>query len=167
VAPLRQQTLRATLDWSYGLLEEPDKVLLERLTVFAGGWTLKAAQVVCAGADLESERILDALARLSKSRLPSATEAGPVRRAIECGALRYFWFFQGHLTEGRAWLAELAAMPDSGTPSVERARVLAGASILAAQQGNYETTRSLARQAEMLWNQLGNEVERRAGIRRG
>jgi hypothetical protein len=50
-------------------------------------------------------------------------------------------------------------MPDNGTPSAARARVLAGASILAIQQGDYETTRSMARQAEMLWSQLGNSVE--------
>ncbi len=44
----RQQTLRATLDWSYDLLGEPEQVLLRRLSVFAGGWTLEAAEAVCA-----------------------------------------------------------------------------------------------------------------------
>src|SRR5207249_3967463 len=39
----RQQTLRATLDWSYDLLEEQQKTLLARLSVFVGGWTLEAA----------------------------------------------------------------------------------------------------------------------------
>ncbi len=41
------QTLRATLDWSYNLLMEPERALLARLSVFAGGWTAQAAQVVC------------------------------------------------------------------------------------------------------------------------
>jgi predicted ATPase len=45
----RQQTLRATLDWSYELLGEPERLLLRRLAVFAGGWTLEAAEAVCAG----------------------------------------------------------------------------------------------------------------------
>ncbi len=44
----RQQTLRAAIDWSYGLLDEKEKTLLRRLSVFAGGWTLEAAEKVCA-----------------------------------------------------------------------------------------------------------------------
>ena len=43
----RQRTLRATLDWSYALLDERERVLLRRLAVFAGGWTLEAAETVC------------------------------------------------------------------------------------------------------------------------
>jgi predicted ATPase/DNA-binding winged helix-turn-helix (wHTH) protein len=43
----RHQTLRATLDWSYALLSEPERALLARLSVFAGGWTADAAQAVC------------------------------------------------------------------------------------------------------------------------
>jgi predicted ATPase len=45
-APPRHQTLRATLDWSYGLLAEPERVLLERMSAFAGGWTADAARAV-------------------------------------------------------------------------------------------------------------------------
>src|SRR6202022_4630281 len=45
----RQRTLRGTLDWSYDLLGEPERVLLGRLAVFAGGWRLEAAEAVCAG----------------------------------------------------------------------------------------------------------------------
>jgi predicted ATPase/class 3 adenylate cyclase len=44
----RQQTLRALIDWSYDLLSEPERILLRRLAVFAGGWTLEAAEAVCA-----------------------------------------------------------------------------------------------------------------------
>ncbi len=43
----RQQTLRATIDWSYNLLTEPERALLRHLTVFSGGWTLEAAESVC------------------------------------------------------------------------------------------------------------------------
>jgi non-specific serine/threonine protein kinase len=44
----RQQTLRAAIDWSYDLLSEAERTLLRRLAVFAGGWTLEAAELVCA-----------------------------------------------------------------------------------------------------------------------
>jgi predicted ATPase/DNA-binding CsgD family transcriptional regulator len=44
----RQQTLRATVDWSYKLLSEPERLLFQRLSVFAGGCTLEAAEAVCA-----------------------------------------------------------------------------------------------------------------------
>jgi predicted ATPase/class 3 adenylate cyclase len=43
----RQQTLRALIDWSYDLLSEAERALLRRLSVFAGGWTLEAAEAVC------------------------------------------------------------------------------------------------------------------------
>jgi predicted ATPase/Tfp pilus assembly protein PilF len=47
----RQQTLRATLDWSYDLLPAPERALLRRVAVFAGGWTLDAAEVLAADLD--------------------------------------------------------------------------------------------------------------------
>ncbi len=45
--PDRQRTLRATLDWSYGLLSVAERSLFARLAVFAGGWTLEAAEAIC------------------------------------------------------------------------------------------------------------------------
>lgn len=49
----RQQTLRALIDWSYDLLQEPEKMLLRRLSVFVGGWGLEAAEAICAGEAVE------------------------------------------------------------------------------------------------------------------
>ncbi len=63
-APPRQQTLRGTLDWSYELLSEPERKLFGRLSVFAGGWTLEAAQVVGAGKSIEEGDVLDLLSQL-------------------------------------------------------------------------------------------------------
>jgi len=47
----RQQTLRALMEWSHDLLSEPERLLLRRLSVFVGGWTLEAAEAVCAEAE--------------------------------------------------------------------------------------------------------------------
>jgi predicted ATPase/DNA-binding CsgD family transcriptional regulator len=63
-APARQQTLRATLDWSYSMLAHNEAVLLRRLAVFAGGWTLEAAHAVCADAVLSVTSIAELLERL-------------------------------------------------------------------------------------------------------
>jgi predicted ATPase len=60
----RQQTLRATLEWSYGLLAPAEQQLFDRLSVFAGGWPLEAAETVCAGDEIQSEAVLQLLARL-------------------------------------------------------------------------------------------------------
>jgi predicted ATPase len=60
----RHQTLRAALDWSYDLLSAPERVLLRRLSVFAGGWTLEAAEVICAGEPIGNWEVLDALTLL-------------------------------------------------------------------------------------------------------
>ena len=50
----RQQTLRALIDWSYDLLSEKERLLLQRLSVFVGGWTLVAAEKVCRDSDRSS-----------------------------------------------------------------------------------------------------------------
>lgn len=60
----RQQTLRATIDWSWELLSENERILLRRLSVFAGGWTLEAAEGVCAGEIIGEYDILDLLTQL-------------------------------------------------------------------------------------------------------
>jgi predicted ATPase/class 3 adenylate cyclase/DNA-binding CsgD family transcriptional regulator len=60
----RQQTLRASVDWSYALLTEPERVLLRRLAVFMGGFELDAAQVVAGGDEVASYQVLDMLTLL-------------------------------------------------------------------------------------------------------
>ena len=63
-APPRQRTLRGTLDWSYGLLSESEKRIFSRLAVFAGGWTLEAAETVVADEGVEAREVADLLAGL-------------------------------------------------------------------------------------------------------
>lgn len=76
----RQQTLRATMDWSYDLLREPERVLFRRLSVFSGGCTLDAAGVVCTGDDLDPDELLDLLAGLvDKSLIIADTDGGEAR----------------------------------------------------------------------------------------
>ncbi|MFG2005384.1 LuxR C-terminal-related transcriptional regulator [Spirillospora sp. NPDC048911] len=79
-APPRQRTLRAAIDWSHELLNEPERVLLRRLSVFQG-WTLEQAELVCADDDLDVGSILDLLTALvDKSLVVVAGEtAGEVR----------------------------------------------------------------------------------------
>ena len=80
-----QQTLLSTIDWSYSLLSQAERVLLERLSVFSGGWTLEAAETVCAGDGLESRDVLDALAHLVDKSLVILDEraAEPRYRILE------------------------------------------------------------------------------------
>ncbi len=67
--PMRQQTLRDTIAWSYDLLESEEQTLFRRLAVFVGGWTLEAAEAICApgmvGAGLTVVDALDVLVRQS------------------------------------------------------------------------------------------------------
>jgi non-specific serine/threonine protein kinase len=67
--PARQQTLRATMDWSWDLLGEQEQALLRQLSVFAGGWTLPAAEAVSAGAGIEGWMVLDLLDGLASKSL--------------------------------------------------------------------------------------------------
>ena len=63
-APSRQRTLRAALDWSHALLGASGQLLLVRASVFAGGWTLEAAEAVCSGGGVEARQVLDLLTGL-------------------------------------------------------------------------------------------------------
>ncbi|MBV9357133.1 MAG: AAA family ATPase [Chloroflexi bacterium] len=62
--PDRQQTLRATLDWSYDLLRPAEQALFRRLAVFAGGWSVAAAEAVCTGGEVAAQYVFDHLAAL-------------------------------------------------------------------------------------------------------
>jgi predicted ATPase/class 3 adenylate cyclase/DNA-binding CsgD family transcriptional regulator len=79
-APARHQTLRAAMDWSYDLLSENERALLRRLSVFAGGWTLEAAEAISSGNGVEASDILDLLTSLvDKSLVTVETQDGEAR----------------------------------------------------------------------------------------
>src|SRR5579883_1461663 len=76
----RHQTLRATLDWSHRLLAEPDRIVLRRLAVFAGSFTLESAASVVADPALAEWEVIGRIAELVDKSLVVADAAGPVRR---------------------------------------------------------------------------------------
>src|SRR5262249_51169773 len=65
----RHQTLAAMMDWSYDRLSAPERIVLQRLAVFVGGWSLEAAEAICAGGEIESSQILELLTQLFNKSL--------------------------------------------------------------------------------------------------
>ncbi|MGH3765934.1 MAG: LuxR C-terminal-related transcriptional regulator [Pseudonocardiaceae bacterium] len=78
----RHQTLRASIDWSHELLSDGERALLRRLSVFAGGWTLDAAEQVCPGDGIDRYDVLDLLTGLVDKSLVITEEQGPQTRYL-------------------------------------------------------------------------------------
>ncbi len=76
----RHQTMRATLDWSHELLSESERVVLRRLGVFVGAFTLDAASAVAASVDIPASEVVDSVASLVDRSLLSANVAGTIVR---------------------------------------------------------------------------------------
>jgi len=88
-AEVRQQTLRATVDWSHQLLPERERVLFRRLSVFRGGWSLEAAEQICSAADIAPPEVLELLGNLVDRSLVVADHRGGARfRMLE--TLRHY-----------------------------------------------------------------------------
>jgi len=222
-APARQRTLRATIEWSYELLDEESRRLLSRLSVFAGSFPVEAAESVCeadvtelsALVDLSllkpvgDERLLmletirefglerlaesgeeetfrarhaEEFARLAEAAYDRRGEAeaewssrldrdhDDLRAAVDwlaakdpgatlelAGALGWFWFTRGYLTEGGARLA--AALSASGGSDRARARALAASGALAARTGRIDEGRAQLEEAVARWTDLGDRNE--------
>lgn len=96
------QTLRAAVDWSYELLDEPERLLLQRLSVFAGGCSLSTVETVCAGNGIERDHLLELLATLINRSLLTA-------HTVQRGEARYSLlevirqYGQGELAEAGEW----------------------------------------------------------------
>jgi non-specific serine/threonine protein kinase len=76
----RHRTLRATMDWSHELLSEPEQVMFRRLSVFAGGWTVEAAEGVCSGRGIEKREVLELLSELVNHSLVVVAKQGVAMR---------------------------------------------------------------------------------------
>jgi len=134
----RQQTLRATMDWSYSLLTGPERCLFRRLSVFVGGWTLEAAEVVC-GVEgplarsipcpqVPDTSMLDLLAQLTAQSLVQTIEQGRTTRYRLLETVRQYAreqllthdeaaiFLERH----RSWFLRLLARAGEGMRTAER-----------------------------------------------
>jgi predicted ATPase/class 3 adenylate cyclase len=227
-APERQRTLRATIEWSYELLDEASRRLLARLAVFAGSFPVEAAEAVCEANVRELSSLVDlsllkpvgddrllmletireyGLERLAESgeertirtrhaqefaRLAEAAyeDRGEAEAEWSCrldrdhddlraafdwlsstdpdaalelaGALGWFWFARGYLTEGDAHLtAALAASAGSGRA---RVRALTASGALAARVGRVEEGRARLEGAVGDWRELGDRKETAAAL---
>ncbi|MEO8210630.1 MAG: tetratricopeptide repeat protein [bacterium] len=79
----RQQTLRALIDWSYDLLSEQEKILWQRLSIFAGGWVMEAAEEVCGDINIDKYDILDLLNNLIEKSIIIFDEGKERYRMLE------------------------------------------------------------------------------------
>ena len=120
--PARQQTLRASIEWSYELCSEPERLLWARLSVFAGGFELDAAEGICADHQLAAGQVLELLAALADKSVLTAGHGEGVARYRLPEPLREFG--QERLHESgeetmlrrrhRDWHEQLARRADTG-----------------------------------------------------
>jgi predicted ATPase len=178
--PERQQTLRQTLDWSHQLLAPEDRILLRRLAVFSGGWTLDAAEAVCDGGPLQTPDILACLSRLVDNSMVleyTGTSRGhrfrmlePIReyahaRLVEAGETQEF--LRKHLR----WALEIIQPvtpdppePDSVNHLSDEADNVRGAMRTAIEVGAIEDGLWLAVAMSTLWFVRGAYAEGRAWL---
>jgi non-specific serine/threonine protein kinase len=127
-APERHRTLRAAIQWSHDLLDEPEKVMFRRLGIFAGGWPLGAVAVVCADETLSERDSLDLLEELvAKSLVVFAIDddGQPRYRLLE--TLREFSLEKLHESDEEAvirrrhlhWCLSLASRLEDVLPTPE------------------------------------------------
>jgi predicted ATPase/DNA-binding SARP family transcriptional activator len=155
----RHQTLRAVVDWSWDLLDDRERTLLRRLSVFSGGATLEAVEQVCAGEDVPADQVLDLLTALvdkslvllagdryrlletikayGRERLAEAGETDAVRSAFVDWFTRLAEAAEPHLRsrDQLEWIARLQADHDNLHAAV-RAAIASGAADMATRLVN-------------------------------
>ena len=127
----RQQTLEGTLDWSHDLLDDAERTLFRRLSVFAGGFELEAAEEIAADGELSRDDVLELLAGLVDKSLVGADDAGdsyryrllePVRQYAEA-RLRVSGEFDARVEAHARWFAALTDHPGGRVTDLEPAWV--------------------------------------------
>ena len=169
-AARRQRTLEATIDWSHTLLDETERVLLRRLAIFTGTFSLEAAESVCSGDDLPREAILDHLGQLvAKSLVEPADDRyrlletirayarGKLESASETDRLRrehatYFLALARTRRAGAlaAWLDRIEADDDNLRAAITLSLV-----------GDPETAAAIASAMYEFWLGRGHAIEAR------
>jgi predicted ATPase/DNA-binding CsgD family transcriptional regulator len=244
--PERQQTLRKTIQWSYGLLRSEEQRLFRQLSVFVGGCTLQAITAVCTAFDgsCEAGEVLEGIASLIDKSLVQQTEqqgqeprlvmletireygleclheSGEIelvqsrharyfltlveerepqyfgtqaiavqdqlerefenlRAAMKClaesgeqelalrlaGALWWFWYARGHLSEGHQWYEQLLGKSE-GIPTEVRAQALVSFGWVAYILGDNAHAGSPLRESLSLYRQLGNKEKTGVALHR-
>jgi predicted ATPase/class 3 adenylate cyclase len=161
VAMERQRTLKAAIDWSYDLLGAAERRLLDRLAVFSGGFTLGAAEAVCAGAPIDAEDVLDLLAGLVARSLVDATSSGATTRYRLLETIRQYAeerLAEAGETDGlRARHADhFVDFAATATPNLYGPAQLEWGARLAAERDNFR--------AAMAFALAGDDVERAMGL---
>ncbi len=140
--PERQRTMRDAIAWSYELLDEGEQALFRRLSVFAGEWTMDAAEAVGAGGDVDPEQVLDLLGRLVDQSLVVAepsSDGSPRYRMLE-PVRQYASELLGEsreATEVRQRHAEFfLSLAEGAEPEVGRIEQAAQLDILEAEHAN-------------------------------
>ncbi len=175
----RQATLQAAVDWSYDLLSQPERTLLARLSTFAGGFTLDAAEGVCVGGAIAPGRVPALLASLvAKSLVAATTHERATRyrlletirlyaaeRLVESGEAeavrrrhRDWYLAWNEALDSPCWLAGLR--PASDFPLIERELDNVRAALAwSEQEGRRDLVARLAAGAELGWAIRCNQDE--------
>jgi len=181
----RQQTLRATLDWSHSLLSEQERIVLRRSSIFAGGFTLEAAAAVLQDEAIDEFDVIDALGRLvarslvvadihdsdTRYRLFETTRAYAMERLWESGEAgavtrRHARFFHDLFERAYAdsWKASDTAWRNDY--AAERDNVRAALEWALGSEGDATCAVALAGASSVLWTYLALSAEERAWLER-
>src|SRR5450755_3298295 len=180
--PLRQQTLRNTLTWSYELLTEQEQYLFQQLSIFVGGCTLEASGKIEeirwthaayylrlaeeAEPQLSGPQQISWFERLEREHdnlratLSRFLEHGSDARRSELalrlgGALAQFWEIRGYGSEGRHYLERVLSI-SRGVRSAVRAKALIGAGRIASFQDDFGQVEAWCREGLALYRELGD-----------
>lgn len=184
-APLRQQTLRATIEWSYDLLTPGEKQLFARLSVFAGGWDLPAAERVC-GFDTEAvadglvsmieksivgresdegERPRFSLLQTIREYAVAVLEASGARPSLRRRHADYFLERFGRVLQARTdW--DVGDVDEDYEWLADDVPNLREALSFALEEGDLELALGLAGRGGLAWTQTGATHEGQAWLRR-